>query len=97
MQYPSQAFQFFLLKTVVDKEKIDSKLKVILSEIEVIKDKVRRIESKPMLEKQIRFITDDIKKMNSEKKELLPPPIYDLSIPLLVLLSLVFLLEVYRT
>ncbi|MGZ4060857.1 MAG: hypothetical protein ACXVPU_17615, partial [Bacteroidia bacterium] len=58
------------LKEVVDKEKIDSKLKVILSEIEVIKEKVRRIESKPLLEKQIRFITDDIKKMTAEKKEL---------------------------
>ena len=59
-----------LLKTVVDKEKIDSKLKAILSEIEIIKDKVKRIENKPTLEKQIRFITDDIKKMTADKKEL---------------------------
>ncbi len=59
-----------LLKTVVDKEKIDSKLKAILNEIELIKEKVKRIESKPQLEKQIRFITEDIKKLTGEKKEL---------------------------
>lgn len=59
-----------LLKTVVDKEKIDSKLRVILSEIEVIKEKVRRIESQPALEKQIRSITDDVKSLTLEKKEL---------------------------
>ena len=59
-----------LLKTVVDKEKIDSKLKVILNEIELIKEKVKLIESKPALEKQIRFITDDIKTLSLEKKEL---------------------------
>ena len=59
-----------LLKTVVDKEKIDSKLKGILSEIELIKEKVRRIESKPALEKQIRSITDGIKELTFEKKEL---------------------------
>ncbi|MES2286352.1 MAG: hypothetical protein V4547_11740 [Bacteroidota bacterium] len=59
-----------LLKTVVDKEKIDSKLKVILNEIELIKEKVKLIESKPALEKQIRSITDDIKTLTLEKKEL---------------------------
>ncbi|MDP1745045.1 MAG: hypothetical protein Q8L90_05670 [Bacteroidota bacterium] len=59
-----------LLKTVVDKEKIDSKLKVILNEIELIKEKVKLIESKPALEKQIRSITDDIKTLSLEKKEL---------------------------
>jgi len=59
-----------LLKTVVDKEKIDSKLKVILNEIELIKEKIKLIESKPALEKQLRSITDDVKTLTLEKKEL---------------------------
>ena len=44
-----------LLKTVVDKEKTDSKLKNILHEIDIIKDKVKRIEGKPHLEKMIHY------------------------------------------
>ncbi len=59
-----------LLKTVIDREKIDSKLKSILSEIELIKEKVRRIESKPALEKQVRAITESIRTLTLEKKEL---------------------------
>ncbi|MGQ0827827.1 MAG: hypothetical protein ACT4ON_05480 [Bacteroidota bacterium] len=59
-----------LLKTVVDKEKTDAKLKSILAEIELIKEKIKRIESKPQLEKLISSVTSDIKKLNAEKKEL---------------------------
>jgi hypothetical protein len=59
-----------LLKTVVDKEKTDSKLKNILNEIELIKEKIKRIENKPQLEKLINTINSDIKKLNVEKKEL---------------------------
>lgn len=59
-----------LLKTVVDKEKTESKLKSILNEIELIKEKVKGIESKPFLEKGINSINLDIKKLNQEKKEL---------------------------
>ena len=59
-----------LLKAVVDKEKIDSKLNVILNEIEVIKEKIKLIESKPSLEKQIKTITNEVKNLSNEKKEL---------------------------
>ena len=59
-----------LLKTVADKEKIDSKLKTILNEIERIKEKVKRIEGKPGLEKQVRSIREEIKTLSQEKKEL---------------------------
>ena len=59
-----------LLKAVVDKEKIDSKLNVILNEIELIKEKIKLIESKPSLEKQIKTITNEVKNLSNEKKEL---------------------------
>ena len=58
-----------LLKTVVDKEKTDANLKSILHEIDLIKDKVRRIEGKPHLEKLIHTVELEIKKLNLEKKE----------------------------
>ncbi len=59
-----------LLKTVVDKEKTDSKLKAILHEIDLIKDKTKKIEGKPHLEKIIHAVELEIKKLNLEKKEI---------------------------
>jgi len=59
-----------LLKTLVDKEKTDSKLKNILHEIDIIKDKVKRIDGKPHLEKVIHTVELEIKKLNVEKKEI---------------------------
>ena len=59
-----------LLKTVADREKTEHKLKGIVAEIDLIKEKIKRIESKPSLEKVILGITEDLKRMNVEKKEL---------------------------
>lgn len=59
-----------LLKTVVDKEKTDFNLKTILSELELIKDKIKGIENKPMLERTIKGIVEEIKNLSEEKKEL---------------------------
>ncbi len=59
-----------LLKTVVDKEKTDFKLKTILGELEVIKDKIKAIETKPQLERALKGIFEDIKNLTEEKKDL---------------------------
>ena len=59
-----------LLKTVVDKEKTESKLNSILTEIELIKEKIKRIENKPNLEHQINAVNLDVKKLQHEKKDL---------------------------
>jgi hypothetical protein len=59
-----------LLKTVVDKEKTDFNLRSILGEIEVIKEKIKGIEGKPMLERQVKGIMDEIRHLTDEKKDL---------------------------